>query len=121
MLGPGLQPESNLVFNAQSTITVISGRGLRQESNLVFKAQSTITVISGRGFRQKYLGVKRPANHYGYISVRAMARYVTWCLMPSPTRTLECYNTKGNSCGISLEQQLIRSDLTREGTAVKWT
>ena len=58
--------ESNLVFHAQSTITVISGRVRERgpssererdrESNLVFYAQSTITVISGRvrgGLRKK--------------------------------------------------------------------
>ena len=43
--GEGEGGGGELVFNTQSTLTVISGRS---SSNLVFYAQSTIAVISGR-------------------------------------------------------------------------
>ena len=49
-----------------------------RESNLVFYAQSAVTVISGRERERERerekLGVLRPVNHYVYIRVKETDR-----------------------------------------------
>ena len=69
---------NNLVFYAQSTSTVISGRRLRRVNNLVFYAQSTSTVISGRRLGRVNNCILRAVNQHGYIRAKVGESTTVW-------------------------------------------